>query len=281
MEEERIPSSGMPVLLNKSNTVGGPRRDYGTGLCGTVVHFRKGPINSLSDAVALLDKPPSDREIRARKSAVYGNINFRNSDPGSSGDFTLPIYPDELLPFSADFSAMPPGDDDNIALRLRGYLNVINPFGSQTVTFGINCDDACSLKIGNKIIFPLAHFQVSARVTKQVTFLDPGLYPVEIVYYQNAGDAYLEWSRAPGEKPEGNQLLPLDAALYKPIPSIELHSSMIGQNPSCQECSGAACPSGTFCADGLCQSCNLPEHCGITCLPCPAGTHMCVAGKCM
>src|SRR5262249_28652309 len=161
-------------------------------------------------------------------------------------------------------------------MRIRGYLNVANTTGGTPVTFAINCDDACYLMLGKKMIIPIADERISARVTQQVIFKDPGLYPIEIVYYQNASTAYLEWSRAAGAQPEGNQMANLDTKLYKLIPVGELYSAIIGANATCQECGapGMDCSSGNYCGDGLCQACNIPDHCGPDCKTCPANARI-------
>jgi outer membrane exchange protein TraA len=94
------------------------------------------------------------------------------------------------------------GDDNNIALRLRGYFNVPATLAGKVIDFGLNCDDFCSLTIGSTPVIPVADERVSARVIRQVTFQDPGLYPVELVYYQNGSTGYLEWSRTTAAVPE-------------------------------------------------------------------------------
>jgi outer membrane exchange protein TraA len=277
-----------PITLSMANAVAPPRTDPGTGLCGSVIHFvppNMTPLTMISQAVTLLNLPTTDPSITGRVTTTFTNINFRNSDPSAAGDFTSPNFPDALFPYSLDPNAMPPGDNDNIAMRIRGYLNVNDAL---TVTFGVNCDDACSLAIGTApngpvMIIPDVDERIYARVTQQVFFQDPGLYPVEIIYYQNASQAYLEWSEALSAQPEGNQSQPLNTTTYQLISPMSFYSAIIGTNTSCQECGapGQACSMGDYCGDGLCQPCNISAHCGLTCMACPSNMNICNNGQCV
>ena len=80
---------------------------------------------------------------------LFDTLNLRNSfDAMPSGDFTAPTYGEALFPFSSDQAAMPVGDNRNIAMRLRGYLNVADNKGGQPVTFAVKVDDGAVVKIG-------------------------------------------------------------------------------------------------------------------------------------
>lgn len=279
-----------PITLDKTNSVADARRDPGTGVCGSIIHFKTqmAPVNTVPDASTLLNKPASDPAITGRKSTIFDNLNFRNNDPSSGGDFTIPMYIDSYLPYSANNAAMPPDfdpitGDSNIAMRVRGYLNVTNTLGGAPVTFAINCDDFCSLTIGKKPIIPLAHLQIAGRITQQVIFKDPGLYPIEMVYAQNTNVAFMELSRALSAEPEGAQINGVDTSKFKLITATDMYSAIIGSNVSCQECGapGMDCSTGNYCGDGLCQACNVPDHCGPTCQTCPTNARICNAGKCV
>lgn len=165
------------------------------------------------------------------------------------------------------------------------------PLSGKTISFGLNCDDFCSLTIGRTELSSAADSRVSARIIKQVSFADAGLYPVEIVYYQNSGPAYLEWSRtdvAVPECPSDICTIPLTDPVsymgqFKLVPPAELYSAIVGSSPDCEECGapGMTCPTGQFCGDGLCQACGAPDHCGPFCARCPADRPVCLAGSCI
>lgn len=281
-----------PAVIDKSQSVAGPRATAGTGICGSVTHFMATqPLVSQAAAVAILNKPTTDPAILGRTARLFDNINFRNGQPNTNGDFTLPNYRDEVFPYSLDPMATPMGTDSNITLRLRGYFNVPATLIGKTISFGVNCDDFCSLRIGTTTLMPAGNELVSARVIKQVSFQDAGLYPIEMVYFQNGSTAYLEWARTDNAVPEcPNDIcqIPLtDATTYagqfKLVQKGELYSAIVGENASCQECGapGMDCSTGNYCGDGLCQACNLPDHCGPTCTKCPATAYICKAGACV
>jgi hypothetical protein len=50
----------------------------------------------------------------------------------------------------------------------------------------------------------------------------------------------------------------------------------------CSQFGGALpCSPGNFCGAGLCQDCNVPEHCGMACVRCPVGRRICLRGQCI
>ena len=285
-----VPALAGPPVIDKSQAVAGPRTSVGMGLCGSVTHFMAAqPLVSQADAVVLLNKPTTDPAILGRTARLFDNMNFKNDEPNTDGDFTSPNYRNEVLPYS--FTGTPPGTDSNVALRLRGYFNVPATLIGKTISFGVNCDDFCSLRIGTTNLMPAGNELVSARVIKQVLFKDAGLYPIEIVYYQNGSTAYLEWARTDNAVPEcPNDIcqIPLTdtttyAGQFKLVDKTELYSSIVGENSTCQECAAPSmdCSAGNFCGDGLCQVCNSPAHCGLGCIKCPPSAYICNAGNCV
>lgn len=285
-----------PVTLDKSQAVAEARRDLGTGVCGTAINYMNMRLNEVGEAEMLLNAPRTDMRILGRTSVLFDNINFRNNFVGSVGEFTAPDAFDTYFPYSSAPMSMPQGNDANIAFRLRGYLNVTSTNGGQPVALGINCNDACSLRIGKSKTELVRADEDDAVLTgtrvRQVIFKDTGMYPVELVYFQNANEGFLEWARtnmpASGEgssdgPPAGDALTMFDKSRWKIIAGTELFSSITGSNPSCQECGAAGmdCTGGSYCGDGLCQPCNLPDHCGPSCVTCPANARLCENDKCV
>jgi hypothetical protein len=204
------------------------------------------------------------------------------------------MFPDNSFPYCLDPMAMPMGsDDNNIVMRLRGYLNVKDTLGGKPATFVLKCDDGCQLFVG-ATHQPVMQANddsplLTGRRGRWVTFFEPGLYPVELIYFQNATSGYLEWSRADTSLFSGddvavdNRAWMMESASFKPVAGADLFSALIGTNPNCQECGapGMDCSTGSYCGDGLCQACNVPDHCGATCMKCPADRNLCSAGKCV
>jgi hypothetical protein len=214
-----------------------------------------------------------DANILGRTARIFDNINFRVAQPGSNGDFQPPNYTKVFFPYSSDPTALPQGGDYNFALRLRGYFNVPSTLAGKVIDFGLNCDDFCSLTIGTTPVIQVADERISARVIRQVLFRDAGLYPVELVYYQNASTGYFEWSRSSTEVAEcpsdicGTSLTDSSYDLaFSPISREEMYSAIVGTSGSCQECGSpamTACPTGTSCINGLCQAprCLVDNQC--------------------
>lgn len=289
-----VPAVAAPLTLERTEAVADARRDPGTGICGSVAKFTNPPtpLVTMDEAVAILNKPSGDPAISGRVSRLFQNMNFFVG-PGSEADFRAPAFIDDAFPFIQDPAAMPMGqDDNNIVMRLRGYINIAS-MGTQSRTFAVKCDDACMLKIGRtRQLVTQANDdspQLTGRRARWVIFKEPGLYPIEMVYFQNSTTGYMEWSSALGTLFSGDDVSVDNVAWggnmaqFKPIAGADLYSSIVGSNPSCIECGapGMDCNAGNYCGDGLCQACNLPDHCGPSCQKCPADRNICNAGKCV
>jgi len=286
------------VVINPADAVAAPRTDPGTGVCASTIHLKSGSLNTPEDAAGFLDKT-SDPNIEDRVSRRFTTINHRNSDPNTLGDFTGVKWPDELLPFSQSPTANPPGDDNRIAMRVRGYFNVPTTLANKTIAFALNCDDVCQLSVGKsrvKLKRIANDDDQTSRIIYPIKFTQAGLYPVEIIYFQNGGVAYAEWARTDievkecGRDMDGNAIgctVPLTdpsyADKFKLIDKAEMFSAIVGENATCQECGapGQNCSTGNYCGDGLCQACDVPDHCGPSCIACPANARICSTGRCV
>jgi Cys-rich repeat protein len=282
-----------PVVLGKSESVANARLDPGTGICGSVSKFanQPTPLVTVEQASMLMNRPMGDPAIIGKVSRLFQNMNF-SIGPGSEADFKAPAFNDDAFPYCQDPLANPMGpDDNNLLMRIRGYLNVTQ--ANRNVTIAVKCDDGCQLRMGKtKQLVTEANDDnptQTGRRARWVTFTDPGLYPIEMVYFQNSTTGYMEWSIAPGQLFPGDDVSvdnlqwAQNMGQFKPITGSDLYSAIIGANPSCIECGevGMDCSMGNYCGDGLCQSCNIPDRCGPTCMTCPANARVCSAGKCV
>ncbi|MCS6912037.1 MAG: OmpA family protein [Myxococcota bacterium] len=272
------PAGAAPVLIRADQAVARPRRDPGQGLCGTAIHLRDTggvAFSTVEDAARLLNQPKGAGLIQDKISRLFRVINLRNADVGSGGDFSGPGTDEAYFPFSDDVLAVPRGNNRNFALRLRGYLSVLR---AGTVTLAAHADDAHRLLIAGTRITE-SDERISARVTRQVHFEAAGLYPLEVLYFQNGSVAILEVSQAEGEQAEGSPSF-IDTAVFRLLPQSRLYTARSGL-ASCTECEAGSCPAESFCVDGLCQPCVTSEHCGPGCNACPDRTPVCQAGRCV
>ena len=192
------------VVIDPAQAVAPPRTDPGTGICASTIHLKSGLFLTPDDAIAALDKG-TDPNIDPKVSRLFTTINFRNGDSNSLGDFTGEKWKDELLPYSNHPLASPIGDDNRITFRLRGYFNVPTTLAGKTIAFGLNCDDVCQVKIGKgkKALDPIANDDAqTSRIIYPVKFTQAGLYPVEVIYFQNGSAGYAEWARTDVEVKE-------------------------------------------------------------------------------
>src|SRR5688572_12942461 len=194
----------VPIIMNRTEAVAPPRQESGTGICGSVIKFTNQvtPVSSVEEATMLLNRPMNDPSIVGRVSRLFPNLNL-SIGVGSEGDLRAPMFGDAILPYSNDANSMPQcSDDNNIAARIRGYLNVTDTMGGQPVTLAVNCDDGCAVRLGatRQVVMTADERSpvLTGRRGRSVVFQDPGLYPIEVVYYQNATSGYLELSRASG-----------------------------------------------------------------------------------
>ena len=120
-------------IIDKSQAAAEARTDPGTGICGSITHFTAGqPLVKQSEAEALLNKPTTDPAILGRTARLFDNINFRNGQPNTNGDFTLPNYRDEVFPYSMDPKWRRPWVPTRTSpCDLRGYFNVPGDAGRQ------------------------------------------------------------------------------------------------------------------------------------------------------
>lgn len=285
-------SARAEIVLDRTQAVATQRRDAGTGACGSFIQYKRtaAPVSTRQQAEALLDKPAGDAALRGRVTTRIESPNLRNGKDGlAEGDFTGPTFPDHYFPYSQSTKASPAGDDIDLAARLRGYLNVTPDLVGRTLSFALSCDDFCSLRIGQQDIVPSLDITQSQRSVRQVRFTDTGLYPIELVHFQSDGAAFLEWALSESAQPECSTLCttPLtDSTTYggtfKVIPTSRLYSAQVGES-ACQECGGSAagCSTGSYCGNGLCQACNVADHCGASCSPCPSDRRICSSGTCV
>jgi len=289
-----------PIQIPADRSVAPVRKDIGDGLCATIVHVQDPvqhgiPFKQIDDALAVLNQS-SQLVEDGRTSSVYRVVNLRNNDQAACGDYNGGF----LLPFSDNPGAVPQGNDRNFAIRLRGYINVdVNDAQKLRRTLGILADDGARLTIGDvPITVPDVSEQHASRRLQQIQYQQPGLYPIELVYYNNGSVGVLQLAQTTELIPENTRPTNLSAMglslVGSPFGNIyantELYTARFGKVQACVDCtSDSACASGSYCAkdwgsskqEGLCQPCNSADRCGPSCAACTGATPYCSEGSCI
>jgi MYXO-CTERM domain-containing protein len=270
-----------PAMIPANRAVGPLRRDPGDGICATVVHVNRRQEDppqvfvSTADAINKLNLQVGQGMVDAKQGKVFHQARFRNSEATSVGDFTREMA--ELFPFEEYFAA-----------RIRGYVNV-SPT-NMVYSNAIYAVAGARLRIGGVDLIKFDTGE-AVRVVRQVRYGGDGLYPVEVIYYANAGIAVLEASAAPSAEAEG-KLGSLDTTKFRLIPPSQMFTSRKGSVTACTECSDdAVCGRSSYCArdwpgggpgpDGLCQPCLVNDHCGEMCVRCSGSKPICERGQCV
>ncbi len=194
--------------------------------------------------------------------------------------------------------------DTAFGTRLRGLLKIPSGLVNKPLHFGFYTDDGVSFTIYDRrqvsykvIDRPPKTGSPTWRTTNGVTFLKPGLYPVEILYANYEGDAALEMSRREGtyyDLEQGVEKLPvislrddgftvLSSALFYQTesgrPSFEENLNR------CEQCNrrdadrsgNSTCGSSFYCnSAALCAPCDSSTFCGPSCSPCGVSTPVCI-----
>lgn len=233
---------------------------------------------------------------------LSNNITF-GTDQRSYGDFIDVMLPDCPTGGCALYQN---DTTTSFGARFRGFLNVTASLAGKPVHVGFYADDAVSLtfydKSGNAYPVltqpPVIGFP-SWRMTETVTFVQPGLYPLEILYAEIGEHAALEMSIFEGtftdfQRPY-NQVPVVslkDAGFTLLAPSAFFQT--ISGAPSfpdpdeCQQCDrqfvgnigNNGCDSGYYCNEAaLCAPCDTAYFCGPSCSPCAGMTPFCINGN--
>lgn len=302
------------AVLTKAMRSGPSRRDeyVGVGICSKTTKYDtsvgsniKSPVeaNLINDAITPISF--SDGRIfqpLMSKNNLFGVLDFKSKkfESMSHGDFQ---QDEDYFDFSAD-----PYDSYRMTMRLRGYLNVLNP---TIKTFGLNTSTGGLLLIGGQPILYSDSKSPSKllnpqEVTREVSFESEGMYAVEIIYYENqATFDFLEIGQLYGVPTnsgfkfgysntalnvlENNKDILSDGSpnKMKEVNNYVLYNTIDGiQSYQCSLCSNdTECTKGQKCLDGICQNtataCNTNIRCGDSCSACTSSTDLCSKGQCV
>lgn len=197
--------------------------------------------------------------------------------------------------------------------RIRGFINILPEWANQKIHFGFLTDDATAMYIYTKAKPPnaaeaklvISRGAVTGatkyRVTNQVVFAKPGLYPIEVTYAQYYQAGILEMAilidptfvdideiAGIGTKPLGTYNFSLEYTL--PTQFFQTASGVLpydGQADRCKQCPrslanvpnqpAGTCDSGMFCNEAaVCAPCIGDQFCGKSCRECLAPEPYCI-----
>jgi hypothetical protein len=166
------------VSIPATEAVGPPPAAPGTGLNGFYFHVDdafQGTIVTLANAQQIAMGTPT--AIFTATALNYGNSNddvpvqaFLDTNGGTDGDTLMPLITDPV---------------GSAVFDMKGYLSV--PDATFIYHFGLNSDDGSLLTLGQSGITAITNGGDHAPVLKEadITFEAPGLYPIEILFYND------------------------------------------------------------------------------------------------
>ncbi|MDY7232341.1 outer membrane exchange protein TraA family protein [Hyalangium sp. s54d21] len=283
----------------------------GTGLCvansistDPNVDFPESTSAFIGGLNDFMERTAASRVTYVLRAPFDLSNNHTNTPQASRGDFLDAIQgcPSYGCGFFINDTTTPFGS------RFRGYLNVTPDMVGKVLHFGFYTDDAVSFTIFDKantqyqvINRPPVRFQYTWRSTNNVTFLQSGLYPVEVLYAQGTDHAALEMSLFEGVFSDFEQtaatsasLRQADFLLVSPEKFFQTETGRPSGTPTapqdlnqCAQCNranantpgngGCGLNSGFYCnGAALCAPCDTSRVCGPSCSPCGASTPNCI-----
>ncbi|MFP2926695.1 outer membrane exchange protein TraA family protein [Pyxidicoccus sp. 3LG] len=294
------------VVVNGSPIAPLPEQP-GTGLCSAssssqdpANDFPQSRSTFISGINAFLEAGQASRITSVLRTAVDLSNNLNDGRTLSYGDFTGAV-----TGCGTGGCAFPFNDATTaFATRLRGLLAVTDAMVGKPLHFGLYADDAVSLTLFDRnqtayavIVRPPTLGFPTWRATNTVTFQQPGLYGVEVLYTQVQEHAALELSLYDGtfadfERPANQPpVVNLSSAGFVLVTHEMFHQSESGgasfpDLTQCAQCGrqnvnapgNGGCGAGYHCnAAALCSPCDSELYCGEACSPCGAQTPYCVS----
>ncbi|PTL81418.1 outer membrane exchange protein TraA family protein [Vitiosangium sp. GDMCC 1.1324] len=302
----------LPSVVVTGDPVAPSPAQPGTGLCSTSristnpsTDFPQSNATFMGGINAFLEAPPDAANPNARMTSVLRTwLDLSNNNTSglklSHGDFenAAPGCQSGGCDFFVNDATT------SFGTRLRGYLNVTPDMVGLPVHFGFYADDAVAFTLYDRssriylvINRPLQLGYPTWRTTNSVTFVKPGLYPIEVLYAEVSEHAALEMSFFKGtfsdfERPANQApVIKLSDEGFALVTPAMFYQSETG-HPSfpdlntCAQCNrqyantagSNGCDPGYYCnGAALCDVCNTAVFCGASCSPCGAATPHCVA----
>nr|QAT78118.1 TraA [Pyxidicoccus sp.] len=285
--------------------------EIGTGLCRASSQSTTPNVDFTGDQNTFISNMNAFMEAsRSRRSTSVLRTLFDQSNNVTQGD---PNNPDNPQPSYGDFEnsvagcgrggcAFPHPELAAVGARYRGYINITPQWTNVPIHFGFYADDAVAFVIYDRaatayrvISLPPQQFFPTWRTTNKVTFVNSGLYPVEILYAQGGSAAALEFSTFIGEFADFEAEYITNPTKLRTAGFVLAPAEMFFQTengrPSfpddlnrCEQCNrqfandpgNGDCGPYYYCnAAALCAPCNSALKCGDSCSPCGLSTPYC------
>jgi hypothetical protein len=182
-------SPAQAVLIPAASSVGSPPAAAGDGLNGFYWNF-SADNQAQADAVIAANPP----------TATFSStlVDYPNGPTNVTGDGTLV---NAYLGVDGPVDPAAAGTNNLVdsVFRFTGFIKIIEAFdvvGSNAtidVNFAVGSDDGMLLKIGGVNVAQFNGLRSFGFTTGQANFEAAGLYPVDLIYYENGGDTGVEF----------------------------------------------------------------------------------------
>ena len=173
-----------PVMIPASEAVGPPPSVDGTGLAGSWYYDPADPLRRCANVAAaqayIASEPP------------YGT--FTAAFIAYQGADGAPINQVLSWLFQQDGNTLKPADTTDVfgtsIFDMKGYIKITD--ADLNATFGLFTDDGSVILLGQSSIQAVINDGTHGGQDRRgmVTFEAPGLYPIEIVYFNQSGLTY-------------------------------------------------------------------------------------------
>ncbi|MGV3622273.1 MAG: Ig-like domain-containing protein, partial [Archangium sp.] len=160
------------------------------GFCGMFAkqaEATNGIVNNVTTALDLIENTtpaaaPTRSQLARELVPVADLVNQNSSGDTHTPDVRM-AWTTNCSTYGGDLSG------ERYAYRLRGNLNITS---AGTKTFYINSDDGYSLRIGGVTIAEYNANRGVAGDSRRASFTQPGVYPIELIYWEQGGNSVME-----------------------------------------------------------------------------------------
>ncbi len=157
-----------------------------------VEQWQGGGTTGLAGADAMIASRPAD------VSGIWEIIDFTDDPGGFAG--LIPGSNPWPLATLREQSGTSATANNNFVARISGTLNVTI---ADTYTFRTFNDDGVRLRVGSTAVITDNSYHPEQQYTGSI-FLNPGPHLIDLIFFENNGEASLEFSMAQGNNPFGH-----------------------------------------------------------------------------